>query len=163
MPQGDLNVCNYLTRGHKEDVSLCPWKHSKPSWTGSLDNLLQLTLLKRRGWAIQSPAAPTSTMLGFCNFLWRVQRHRLKKKVYRNQLFLHRQLILSCKFTSINSNSNPGSITMTTSYSKAFLPGMDPRKESLIAHAPSIASSIPGFFHPELALIQPVRNTPSES
>lgn len=52
---------------------------------------------------------------------------------------------------------------MMTSYSKAFLPEMDPRKESLIAHAPSIASSIPGFFHPELALIQPVRNTPSES
>lgn len=64
---------------------------------------------------------------------------------------------------SINSNSNPGSIIMTTSYSKGFLPEMDPRKESLIAHAPSMASSMPGFFHAELALIQPVRNTPPES
>ena len=63
------------------------------------------------------------------------------------------------RLTSMISKSSPGSITTITSYSAAFLPGMLPRNESLIAHALSMASSSPGFFQIELVLIHPVRKT----
>lgn len=57
------------------------------------------------------------------------------------------------------SKSSPGSMTMTSSYSAGFWPGMLPRKQSLMAHALSMASSRPGLFQRELVWIQPVRNT----
>lgn len=49
------------------------------------------------------------------------------------------------------------------SYLAAFLPGMEDRKESLMAHAPSTASSNPGRRHTELLLIQPLLNNVSPS
>lgn len=54
-------------------------------------------------------------------------------------------------------------MAMVRSYSAALHPGMDDRKESLMAHAPSTASSNPGFLHTELLLIQPLRNSVSPS
>lgn len=63
----------------------------------------------------------------------------------------------------MSSKKRPGSIAMVRSYSTALHPGMEDRKESLIAHAPSTASSNPGFLHTELLLIQPLRNRVSPS
>lgn len=79
------------------------------------------------------------------------------------KLGLNRHRVLIFLLTSINSKSNPGSITRTTWYSKEFLPAMELRKASLIAQAPSIASSRPGFFHTGLVFIHPEWNTLSES
>lgn len=61
------------------------------------------------------------------------------------------------------SKNRPGSMAMMRSYSAALRPGIDDRKESLIAHAPSTASSSPGFRHTESVLIQPLRNKVSPS
>lgn len=54
-------------------------------------------------------------------------------------------------------------MAMVRSYWAAFLPGMEDRKESLMAHAPSTASSSPGRRHTELLLIQPLLNNVSPS
>lgn len=63
----------------------------------------------------------------------------------------------------MSSKSRLGSMAMISSYSAALRPGIDDRKESLIAHAPSTASSSPGLRHTELVLIQPLRNKVSPS
>ncbi|TNN65479.1 hypothetical protein EYF80_024298 [Liparis tanakae] len=54
-------------------------------------------------------------------------------------------------------------MAMVRSYCAAFLPGMEDRKESLMAQAPSTASSKPGRRHTELLLIQPLLNSVSPS
>lgn len=54
-------------------------------------------------------------------------------------------------------------MAMMSSYSAALRPGIDDRKESRRAHAPSTASSNPGCRHTELVLIQPLRNKVSPS
>ena len=92
------------------------------------------------------------TELIYINIFWNQILHGAlwyEPHFKRNKLWL----------TSMISKSSPGSITMITSYSAAFLPGMLPRNESLIAHALSMASSSPGFFQIELVLIHPVRKT----
>lgn len=66
-------------------------------------------------------------------------------------------------FTSMSSKKRPGSMAMVRSYSAALHPGMEDRKASLIAHAPSTASSKPGFLQIELLLIQPLLNRVSPS
>lgn len=51
----------------------------------------------------------------------------------------------------------------TSSYWAALRPGIDDRKASRMAQAPSTASSRPGRRHTELLLIQPLRNNVSPS
>lgn len=61
-------------------------------------------------------------------------------------------------FTSMSSNSKPGWMAMVRSYVAGFFPGMDERKESLMAQAPSSISSTPGLSHPDVLWIQPLLN-----
>lgn len=61
-------------------------------------------------------------------------------------------------FTSMSSNSKPGWMAMVRSYVAGFFPGMDERKESLMAQAPSNISSTPGLSHPDVLWIQPLLN-----
>lgn len=63
----------------------------------------------------------------------------------------------------MSSKNRPGSMAMMSSYSAALHPGIDDRKESRTAHAPSTASSNPGRRHTELVFIQPLRNKVSPS
>lgn len=70
---------------------------------------------------------------------------------------------MKSQLTSMSSNRRPGSMETVRSYLAAFLPGMEDRKESLMAHAPSTASSNPGRRHTELLLIQPLLNNVSAS
>lgn len=74
-----------------------------------------------------------------------------------------RSVYMKSQLTSMSSNRRPGSMATVRSYLAAFLPGMEDRKESLMAHAPSTASSNPGRRHTELLLIQPLLNNVSSS
>lgn len=47
---------------------------------------------------------------------------------------------------------------MVRSYLAGFFPGMDERKESLMAQAPSTISSTPGLSHTDVLWIQPLLN-----
>lgn len=54
-------------------------------------------------------------------------------------------------------------MAIVRSYWAACLPGIEDWNESLMAHAPSTASSNPGRRHTELLLIQPLLNNVSPS
>lgn len=102
-------------------------------------------------------------------FIFHFFKH-LSEQTYHNQaVFMWPTVVLVWlglkinRCTSMSSKNRPGSMAMMSSYSAAFRPGIDDRKESLIAHAPSTASSSPGLRHTELVLIQPLRNKVSPS